>query len=120
MPPPRQKLLRATLAAGVALLCSGCFSYHYRNPELPAGPQHEEWLSYFLFGIVGHHDIDIREVCPGGEVNHIELGTNGATWLVSSLTLGIYTPRKIYVTCADIPAATEAAPEAVAPVEEAQ
>jgi hypothetical protein len=33
-------------------------------------------------------------------VAQVQTGANFATGLVSFLTIGIYTPRKVYVTCA--------------------
>lgn len=89
------------LSLFVALLVlSGCgFTYHYRNLNVPRGEEHDQWASFFLFGIVGHYELDVRELCRG-EVAEITSGTNFLTWLVSTLTLGIYSPRKVNVWCA--------------------
>jgi hypothetical protein len=82
------------------LALSGCgFTYHYRNLNMPRGEEHDQWASYFLFGIIGHYELDVREFCRG-DVAEITSGTNFLTWLVSTLTLGIYSPRKVNVWCA--------------------
>jgi hypothetical protein len=101
---------RAVAFASLALSASGCFTYHYKNTSVPPGEEHEDWASFFVFGIAGHHEVDTRDFCPG-EVSKIEVGTNGLTWLVSTLTIGVYTPRKVVITCAAGPAGPVAAYE---------
>ena len=78
---------------------TGCgFTYHFKNGSTLPGEQHNEWASYFLFGVVGDHEINVKEFCPG-EVHEITTGNNFVTWLLSAFTLGIYTPRKVNITC---------------------
>ncbi|MFL5412925.1 MAG: Bor/Iss family lipoprotein, partial [Myxococcales bacterium] len=38
--------------------------------------------------------------CPRGRVAEVQTGGNLGTGVIYALTLGIYTPRKVYVTCA--------------------
>jgi Bor protein len=84
----------------VLLAMTACgYTYHYRNLNVPRGEEHDQWASFFLFGIVGHYELDVREFCQG-EVAEITSGTNFLTWLVSTLTLGIYSPRKVNIWCA--------------------
>ena len=77
----------------------GCFTYKFRDKRFEPGEKHDEWRSFFLFGIVGESEVDVSDFCPGGEAAEVAVGTNGGTWLVSWFTLGIYTPDKVYVTC---------------------
>lgn len=88
------------LALVVALsVLSGCgYTYHFRNNTAQRGDEHNEWASYFFFGLVGDHEIDVREFCPQGAYE-ITTGTNFLTWLVSGITIGIYTPRKVNIWC---------------------
>ena len=58
----------------------------------------DEWQSFWLFGLAGTAEVDTRSVCPQG-VAVVRTGGNGWTGLVSVVTLGIYTPRKVYVRC---------------------
>ncbi len=88
-------LLSAVLALGL----SGCFQTTFVNPGVPEGEEHDPWVSFFMFGLAGEADVDVRDFCPG-EVASVGVGQNGGTWIVSLLTLGIYTPRKVYITCA--------------------
>ncbi len=111
----------ARLAAVVALLAtSGCFKATFINPTVVPGETHEEWTDFFLGGVVGTEDFDVRDFCPG-EAAMVATGGDFLTGLVSVATLGIYVPRKVYVTCAllpapqAMPAATTPPPAATAP-----
>ena len=78
---------------------TGCgFTYHFKNGSTLPGEQHNEWASYFVFGLVGDNEINVKDFCPG-EVHEITTGNNFVTWLLSAITLGIYTPRKVNITC---------------------
>lgn len=82
----------------VALL-SGCgYTYHFRDNSAQRGEEHNELASYFLFGIIGDHEVNVREFCPQGAYE-ITTGTNFLTWFISGITLGIYTPRKVNIWC---------------------
>ena len=91
-------LRRAGLVCMVAAL-SGCgYTYHFQNSAGARGEEHNKWASYFLFGIVGHYEVDVKEFCPTG-VYEITTGNNFLTWLVKGVTLGIYAPRKVNIWC---------------------
>ncbi|WP_394846555.1 Bor family protein [Pendulispora brunnea] len=96
----KHRRLRAGVLA-LAWLSQGCFSTSLVNKNLtPGAEKHEEWNSFFFWGLAGEAEVNVAEICHQGEAWKIEEGTNGATWLVSLVTLGIYSPRKVYVTCA--------------------
>jgi hypothetical protein len=90
------------LTMGAMLLCmSGCYkATFYKNASVVKGEEHEEWTDFFVFGAVGSEQIDVKKFCPTGEAAVIRTGGNVGTQLVGALTIGIYTPRKVYVTCA--------------------
>ena len=92
----------------------GCYKATFANPSISPGPRVERWTHFYLYGLVGHEEIDVRLLCPG-EVAAIRTGGNVATEIVTALTLGIYAPRKIIVTCAGAnPVRLDAAPQAPA------
>jgi len=95
-PSPRARVPALAL---IALLSAGCFQTTFVNPGVTPGEEHDPWVDFFVFGLAGEADIDVREFCPG-EVAMVGYGQNFGTWLVGLFTLGIYTPRKVYVTCA--------------------
>lgn len=93
--------LRRGWALAVLLGLSGCYkATFYQNPYAAPGAHHESWTAFFIFGLVGSQRIDVREFCGPDELAEVRTGGNFATGLVSALTIGIYTPRKVYVTCA--------------------
>ena len=83
------------------LAASGCYkATFYQNPNVVKGVEHEEWTDFFVFGIVGTQQVDVRQFCPTGDVAMVRTGGNFGTGLIGAITLGIYTPRKVYVSCA--------------------
>jgi hypothetical protein len=90
------------LTSGALLLSmSGCYkATFYKNASVVKGEEHEEWTDFFVFGMVGTEHIDVKKFCPTGEAAVVRTGGNVGTGVVGALTIGIYTPRKVYVTCA--------------------
>ncbi|MDX2052808.1 MAG: hypothetical protein SFV15_10480 [Polyangiaceae bacterium] len=92
---------RRALAVLLLLPLSGCYrATFFENPTAVRGNEHERWTDFFIFGLVGTQDFSIKEFCPSGEVAQVRTGANFGTGIVGFLTIGIYTPRKLYVTCA--------------------
>ena len=94
-----------TIAGRTLLLCAialgGCYKATFiRDPQVVKGDEHDEWTSFFVFGLVGEQNLDMHQFCPDGRVAEVQTGANFLTGLVSLVTIGIYTPRKVYVTCA--------------------
>src|SRR5438105_10487103 len=94
-----------TFAGRGLLLCAlalgGCYKATFiRDAQAVRGEEHDEWTSFFVFGLVGEQNLDVKQFCPDGRFAEIQTGANFLTGLVSLVTIGIYTPRKVYVTCA--------------------
>ena len=105
----RRTLARALVAATM-LGATGCFKATFiSDPSVVRGEMHDEWTSFFVFGLVGTEHVDVREYCRGA-VAEVRTGANAGTVVVSVVTLGIYTPRKVYVTCAARPGAPSERP----------
>jgi hypothetical protein len=95
-----KQLGRAALLA-ILLGGAGCYKATFiRDPNVVRGAEHDQWLDFWVFGIVGEQNIDVKQFCPDGRVAQVVTGGNFATGIVSLLTIGIYAPRKVYVTCA--------------------
>src|SRR5690606_32710771 len=94
---------RRLLASLVVLTClTSCYrATFHRDPTVVKGETHEEWTDFFLFGLVGTEEFGVQEFCPDGNVAEVKTGGNFATGLVGVITIGIYTPRKVYVSCAN-------------------
>jgi len=104
----RRRTHAATLlaCAWIAVAATGCYRATFVEPRTAAGVEHDEWTDFFIFGLVGDEERAVSDYC-GGPAARVRTGSNFATGLVSAITLGIYTPHKVYVTCTD-PAATRA------------
>jgi Bor protein len=91
-------------AATVALICLGltsCYKATFiRDAQAVSGEEHDKWTTFFIYGLVGTEEVEVKDFCPSGDAAVIRTGGNFATGFVSAITLGIYTPRKVYVTCA--------------------
>ena len=98
--------LRRTASAALGLAAilgsaAGCYkATFYRDPSVVRADEHERWSDFFLFGLVGTESLDVTEFCAGRQVAQVKTGGNFGTGIIGVLTIGIYTPRKVYVTCA--------------------
>lgn len=93
------------LLLGLLFGQAGCYkASFYTDPKLVRGLEHDRWTDFFVFGLVGTEEIDVRSFCEDKNIAQIATGGNFGTGFVSAITLGIYTPRKVYVTCAAGPA----------------
>ena len=97
-----------TIAGRGLLLCAialgGCYRATFiRDPQVVRGVEHDQWNHFFIFGLVGETDLDVRQFCPDGRVAEVQTQANFLNGLVSIVTIGIYTPRTVYVTCAGGP-----------------
>ncbi len=94
------------------LLCSallsltGCFRATFVDhaAEAKARPgtkveEHGYWQHKLAYGLINLGDqVDMRDVCGAPPVR-VQMAGDVLTTGASLLTLGIYTPRKVYVKC---------------------
>jgi hypothetical protein len=93
----RRTPLALVLCAGVL---SGCFHQTIQTGRTPGSTTLEkEYVATWLWGIVPAKPIDVRQQCPGG-VATIETQQTFMNGFVAVLTLGIYSPQYLKVTCA--------------------
>ncbi len=92
---------RSAALLGAVVALSGC--YHATiETGLPPGNQTLEkpWASGWVFGLIPPSTVETASRCPNG-VARIETQLSFLNMLVSFITLSIYTPMAIQVTCAD-------------------
>jgi len=95
-----KRLARVALLAAL-LAGAGCYKATFiRDANAVKGAESDRWLDYWFWGLMNQQDINVREFCPDGRVAQVVTGGNFGTGIVSVLTIGIYAPRKVYVTCA--------------------
>ena len=90
---------RTTIAA-LLLLSAGCYHASIETGMKPGNDKIEkEWASGFAWGLVGPEPIEAQSKCTGG-VSKVETEHSFLNGLVQFVTLGIYTPMHLTVTCA--------------------
>ena len=108
--------VKGVCLAAAAIMLSGCF-HQVVQTGLPAGTTvvDKEFVATWLWGIIPATDLDVRQQCPSG-VATIETETSFMNGLVGAITLGIYTPQHVKVTCSSRSASLpRGATELVAP-----
>jgi Bor protein len=82
------------------LLTTACYHQVVQTGATPGAQVVERpWTATWLFGLVPATEISTAAECPGG-VAVIETQQTFLNGLVGALTLGIYTPQTVRITCA--------------------
>jgi hypothetical protein len=81
---------------------SACSSVSMR----PAGGEKDNTLPtyidskpFYLFGLIGEHEVDVNEVCDGAVVSQMQTVITPSDYVLSLLTFFIYTPRTAKIWC---------------------
>jgi hypothetical protein len=91
---------RWVCACTLALSTAACFHQVIQTGRTPSEAVVEkQFVSTWLWGLVPAQPVDVRQQCPSG-VAVIESEQSFANGFVSLLTLGIYTPQHVRITCA--------------------
>ncbi len=104
--------LVATIIA--ASLSAGCASYHaVVKTGVEPGPRkvEDKWADSWAGGLVAPDAVDAEPGCGEDGVALIETKISFLNQLVSTLTLGIYSPMEIIVTCGSAEETGETQPE---------
>jgi len=91
---------RRLSVALVALASTACFHQVVQTGR-PAGTTviDKPWVSTWIFGLVAAQPIETRPDCPSG-VAVVTTETSFMNGLAGAITLGIYTPQHVTITCA--------------------
>jgi len=107
-------MARTTIAA-LLLLSAGCYHASIESGMKPGNDKIEkDWASGWAWGLVGPEPIEAQSKCTSG-LSRVETEHSFLNSLVGIVTLGIYTPMHLTVTCAGGPTAV-APPPADPPV----
>ena len=107
-------MIRLVTTIVAVSLSTGCASYHaVVNTGIEPGPRkiEDKWADSYLSGLVPPDAVDADPGCGEGGVAMVETRISFLNGLVSALTLGIYTPMEIVVTCGSVEEAGEAQAE---------
>ena len=90
----------ATFGVVALFLSAGCYHATIDTGRTPSTVTIEKhWASGWIYGLVPPSTIETAQKCPSG-VAKVETQLSFANQLVNFLTLGIYTPMDVTVTCA--------------------
>ncbi len=95
------KKICLALAFATVLSTTGCFSHVYYNAgTTPApAPAVYNWNHYLFWGLVGlTGDYALNRICPQG-VARVENWVGPLQTLLTWLTIGIYAPTTVRITC---------------------
>jgi hypothetical protein len=94
------KRKRWSSLALVAFLGTGCFHQIVQTGQA-AGPTviDKHWDPGWIWGLIANDEVDVRKECPMG-VATVETDMSFVNGLASVVTLGIFTPQHVKVTCA--------------------
>jgi hypothetical protein len=94
------RLLRLTALALAAAASTGCYHAVVETGR-PAGGTivSRPWTPTFLWGLVAAPEINVASECPRG-IARVDTQMSFVNGLATLVTLGIYTPRTVTVTCA--------------------
>ena len=97
-------MARKTIAA-LLVLSAGCYHASIESGMKPGNDKIEqEWASGFAWGLAGPDPIEAQSKCASG-LSKVETEHSFLNGLVGAVTLGIYTPMHLTVTCAAGPGA---------------
>lgn len=88
-------MLAAILLGGCAAVTiteSGQSDFRYR-------PHYEQSRHFFLWGLIGEHTINTREICRDTPVAQMQTKFKVLDVLYATLTAGLYLPRTAMVWC---------------------
>jgi hypothetical protein len=86
--------------AALAFLLAGCYHATVETGRTPSTVTVEDqWADSWVYGLVPPSTINVAQGCPSG-VARVETQLSFLNQLVGILTLGIYTPMWVRVTCA--------------------
>jgi hypothetical protein len=94
---------RTGALAAIVVLSAGCYHATIETGLPPSNRKLEQhWAPGWIGGLVPPSMVETAERCPDG-VARVETKLSFLNQLVGALTLGIYTPMYIEVTCAAAP-----------------
>ncbi len=91
----RTKLLAAATAC---LMAAGCMHSEFVTDSAP-GRSETKNNAFFFWGLVGANTFDAAQICPEG-VHKIDTYYNFGDGFLYLITVGIYAPRTVEITCA--------------------
>jgi hypothetical protein len=83
--------------SGLLLACLAASSCAAPAPATRVIP-----LRSYVLGTLGDREIDLRDVCGDQPAQTLEVAPSASSLALGVLTLGLYTPRQVRITCAPL------------------
>jgi hypothetical protein len=95
----RSLCVAATSIVSVFMLAS-CYKVNVSaKPDVGNGASKSQTSHFFIFGLVGNSRVDVTDFCGSAQAASVETGMTFVDGLLSALTVNIYTPRTVTVSC---------------------
>jgi hypothetical protein len=95
------RLVRSAVAVAMITITTGCYAARIESGLPPSNKVIKKaFASSWIYGLVPPSTVATSAMCPDG-VSIVETQLSFVNQVVSLLTLGIYTPMQIVVTCAE-------------------
>jgi hypothetical protein len=92
---------RSLAVAAAVALALGCHAVRYDAGRPPSPRRYERTVHFYLWGLAGKPSVDLDAACPEG-VSQVESGASFPLWFAQVATLGLWAPRRVVVTCAEV------------------
>ena len=89
------------LAAGLVLALTGCHAVRYDAGRRASQRRYETTVHFFLWGLAGKPRIDLDAACPEGFAS-FRNEAGALHWVAEVATLGLWSPRRVVVECAEV------------------
>lgn len=86
------------LAVGALLALGGCYKNTIVTGATASSSTHKEKANFFIYGLIGEHDVDVAGICPNG-VAWMQSRMDVGDCLLSCITFSLYTPLTVEVKC---------------------
>ena len=94
--------VRMFAVALAVIVLSGCYHATVNTGIEPGARQVQQpWAKSFVYGLVPPDPLNVMDECDDAGVASVETQLSFLNQIVSLLTLGIFTPMEITVTCGD-------------------
>jgi len=90
--------LKTLVLGGALCFAPGCFKVQTLLPDTVPAEKHTQWVNGFFWGAVGG-TVDAARYCGGRPVASVETKRSVGNYLIELVTLGIYSPSHVSITC---------------------
>ncbi|MBF0280551.1 MAG: hypothetical protein HQM13_22330 [SAR324 cluster bacterium] len=87
------------LCIAVLILLAGCYNRVQFPSETPSDEKVEHTDIFLFWGLAGEANYELYEDCPNGSVYEIYARTGIFQGILTVLSVGVYSPRSIEITC---------------------